>query len=121
VFYAGDISSQIKSGAVRAIAHTGLSRNEDRPDLPGLPAYAGTSTHYVPWSGLFAKSGTPQIAIEKISLAVQAALGDEDVKSKIQHLGSRPMLLGAKELNEYWIAYVEMWATIARNATLKAE
>lgn len=121
VFYAGDIAPHIQSGAVRPIANTGLGKNDDHPELPSIAEFANTPTHYVPWSGLFAKAGTSKFAIEKVSAAVNEALEDDEVRSKIRQLGSRPMPMSPEQLTKHWVGYIDMWTNVARESGLSPE
>jgi tripartite-type tricarboxylate transporter receptor subunit TctC len=121
VFYAGDIAPHIKSGAVRPIANTGLGKNDDHPGLPSIAEFAKTSIHYTPWSGLFAKVGTPELAIDKVSAAVAEALEDEGVRAKIKQLGSRPMALNPDQLTRHWVGYIDMWTRVAKESGLTPE
>jgi tripartite-type tricarboxylate transporter receptor subunit TctC len=121
VFYAGDIAPHIQSGAVRPIANTGLGKNDDYPNLPSIAEFANTSTHYIPWSGLFAKAGAPKFAIEKVSAAVSEALNDDEVQKKIRQLGSRPMPMKPEQLSKHWVEYIDMWTKVAKESGLNPE
>ena len=82
-------SAQIKAGKVRALAVTTATRH---PSLPDVPALAETLPGFetVAWFGVLAPTGTPKAAIERINAAVNAALGDADVRTRLASLGCDP-------------------------------
>jgi tripartite-type tricarboxylate transporter receptor subunit TctC len=81
----------VKAGSVRALAVTGATRSPSFPDLPtvadaGLPGYAA-ELHY----GLLAPGGTPPAIIAKLNKVLNAALAEDDVKSRLIADGSEPL------------------------------
>jgi len=72
----------VRLGQLRALATTGAKRSPLFPDLPtvaeaGLPGYA-SEIHY----GLVAPAGTPPEIVAKLNTALNAALADENVRSR---------------------------------------
>jgi tripartite-type tricarboxylate transporter receptor subunit TctC len=81
----------VQAGTVRALAVTGATRSPSFPDLPtvaeaGLPGYAA-ELHY----GLLAPGGTPAAIVAKLNAALNAALAEEDVKSRLHSDGAEPL------------------------------
>jgi tripartite-type tricarboxylate transporter receptor subunit TctC len=81
----------VKAGTVRALAVTGSARSPSFPDLPtvaeaGLPGYAA-ELHY----GLLAPGGTPAAIIAKLNAALNAALAEDDITSRLRVDGSEPL------------------------------
>jgi tripartite-type tricarboxylate transporter receptor subunit TctC len=81
----------VRAGSVRALAVTGKTRSPSFPDLPtvaeaGLPGYAA-ELHY----GLLAPGGTPPAIVAKLNSALNAALAEDDVKSRLLADGSEPL------------------------------
>ncbi|EHM01769.1 hypothetical protein HMPREF9946_01836 [Acetobacteraceae bacterium AT-5844] len=79
-------SGQVKSGALRGIATTGLQRSLALPDLPTvaetLPGYEATT-----WNAVLAPAGTPDDMIQAMSRAIWAAVENDTVKAKLEELG----------------------------------
>jgi len=78
----------VRDGKVRALAVTGPKRSPVFPDLPtvaeaALPGYEAV-LHY----GIVAPAGTPKPIIEKLSVALKAALTEKDVREKIEADGA---------------------------------
>ena len=81
----------IKEGKVRALAVTGPARSPLLPDLPtvaeaALPGYESV-LHY----GIVAPAGTPMPIVDKLNAAMQAALGETDVRERIIADGAEPL------------------------------
>src|ERR1043165_1381303 len=81
----------IKSGRLRALGVTSAQRADALPDTPALseavPGYEATS-----WQGFGAPKGTPAGIIEKLNRAINAALADTTVKSRIEATGYTPFV-----------------------------
>jgi tripartite-type tricarboxylate transporter receptor subunit TctC len=81
----------VHSGNVRALAVTGSARSPLFPDVPtvaeaGLPGYEA-ELHY----GIVAPGGTPPAIIAKLNRALNAALAEDDVKSRMGVDGTEPL------------------------------
>jgi tripartite-type tricarboxylate transporter receptor subunit TctC len=81
----------VHAGNVRALAVTGSTRSPLFPDLPtvaeaGLPGYEA-ELHY----GIVAPGGTPAPIIAKLNKALNAALAEDDVKSRMGVDGTEPL------------------------------
>jgi len=85
------VVGQVRAGSLRALAVTGAKRSSLFPDLPtvaeaGLPGYAA-ELHY----GLVAPAGTPQDVIAKLNGALNHALADAEVKSRLAADGTETL------------------------------
>jgi len=107
------------AGLIKAYAATTPQRLEVAPNLPtvsesGLPGF-----QMVVWYGMYAPRGTPKPVIDKLSLALQLALQDPEVKDRLAQSGvetvgserARPEVLRA-HLN----AEIEKWVPIIRKS-----
>ena len=80
----GGSVAQVKGGAVNAFVVTGNKRIASLPAVPysaegGLNDLGAMTV----WYGLFAPAGTPKPVVDKLSVALQAAIRDPDVISKM--------------------------------------
>ena len=80
----GGSVAQVKGGAVNAFVVTGNKRISSLPSVP-YSAEGGLSDlgAMTVWYGLFAPAGTPKPIIDKLSGALQVAIRDPDVISKM--------------------------------------
>ncbi|HEV8096080.1 MAG TPA: tripartite tricarboxylate transporter substrate binding protein [Burkholderiales bacterium] len=115
------IRSHVKSGAVRGIAVTTLSRSSAVPELPtisesGLPGYDAST-----WGGILAPAGTPKDVVAKLNASINAALKMDDVRSRlsgagIEIQGGTPEQFAAVIRNE-----IDKWGRIVREAGIQPE
>jgi tripartite-type tricarboxylate transporter receptor subunit TctC len=78
--------SQIKGGAIRALAVTGEKRNAALPQVPtakegGVPNLVSTS-----WNGLSVPANTPRAVVDRLNKEVNAALQNPAVRQKLLDL-----------------------------------
>jgi len=80
------VTEQIKSGAIKAYA---VSAAERLPSLPDVPTAreAGINYQMNIWAGIFAPKGTPPAAVTKLAGALDRALDDAGVRTRINNLG----------------------------------
>jgi tripartite-type tricarboxylate transporter receptor subunit TctC len=79
--------ASIKEGRLNAIAVAGKHRAEAIPDVPTFAESGYPNMLINPWFGLLAPAGTPPEAIDKLNTAFNAALGDAQVKQRLDRLG----------------------------------
>jgi tripartite-type tricarboxylate transporter receptor subunit TctC len=84
-----NVVPQVRGGKVHAYAVTAGKRIASMPDVPtfaesGLPAVELAS-----WNGLWAPHGTPRADIDKLVVALHAALMDPEVSSRLTDLGAQ--------------------------------
>ena len=83
-------SAQVKSGKVRPIALTGVSRSTALPEVPTLAESALPGFNSISWIGLLAPAGTPEKLVEKISSDVQEVMANDALKRKFIEQGAVP-------------------------------
>jgi tripartite-type tricarboxylate transporter receptor subunit TctC len=110
----------IKANRLRLL---GVSSAEPSPLVPGAQPINRTLPGFTAdvWFGLLAPAGTPRDVVAKLNDAIGKALAQPDVKTKFEAagglaVGSTPEQLGARLSQEY-----NNWATVVREANIKAE
>lgn len=111
---------QIKAGKVQALAVTTAKRH---PSLPDVPALAETLPGFetVAWFGVLAPAGTPKAAIERINAAVNQALEQADVKSRLATLGRDPAPGTLEAFATRVNGDVARWKKLATEKQIRAE
>ena len=110
----------VKSGELRALAVTTLTRSEALPDTPSLaeflPGYEASG-----WAGFSAPRNTPAAIIEKLNTAINESLDHPKVKSRFADLGA--MTLGGSPADFEALIFNETkkWAELIRAANIKVE
>jgi len=106
---------------VRALAVTGATRSVLFPDLPtvaeaGLPGYEAV-LHY----GIVAPAGTPRPVVEKLNAALNAALGNDEVKKRLAVEGAEALPTSPDEYAADIAREETKWSEIIRKAGVKGE
>jgi tripartite-type tricarboxylate transporter receptor subunit TctC len=115
---------QIRAGTIKAYAVTAKSRLPQAPDIPtvdeaGLPGFYGSQ-----WFGLWAPKGTPRRDIGVLDAAVEKALADSAVRSRLIALGLQifPREQQTPDaLASFQKAEISKWWPIIKAANIKVE
>jgi tripartite-type tricarboxylate transporter receptor subunit TctC len=115
------IIGPIRSGQLRAIAVTGMTRSPILPDVPtvaesGVPGYDAV-IHY----GMVAPAGTPRAIIDRLNAALNDALKAEDVRARVADEGG-DTLAGTPEQQAADIDAEETkWGALVRKLGMRPE
>ncbi len=115
------VSSYVQSGRLRALA---IATSQREPLLPKVPTFAEAGVpdfNVSTWYGLFAPKATPDEPLDALHAAVQAALGEGDVKLVWQEQGARADLESRKAFAEFVAREVERWTAVAKTTGLPME
>lgn len=77
----------VESGHVRAI---GIAADKRSPVLPDLPTVAEQGLPGIEsggWFGVFARAGTPEPVLDKLSRSLQQAVADPEVRARLASVG----------------------------------
>jgi len=110
----------IKTGRLRPLAVTTVTRLEVLPDIPTVgefvPGYEASG-----WQGIGAPRNTPTDIVDRLNREVNAGLADPKMKSRLADLGGT-VLSGSPSAFEKFIAdETEKWAKVIRAANIKVE
>jgi len=111
----------IKAGKLRALAVSSLQRSSVAPDIPtvaesGLPGFETLT-----WFGLFAPANMPQPVVDRLNAEVKKSLASPEVHAKLVQQGLTVVGGTSAELKGYMKQEVPKWATLLKNANIKAE
>lgn len=112
---------QIQSGALRAIATGGLTREPQLPDLPTVSEQGYPGFEAIQWVGLLTTAGTPRRIVERINAEVNRALRDPDVIAKFAQQGVTPAGGTPDAFARTIASDIKTWTETARAANIKAE
>jgi tripartite-type tricarboxylate transporter receptor subunit TctC len=112
------VAEQVKSGAIKAYAVSAETRLPSLPDVPSAKEL-GVDYQMSIWAGIFAPKDTPPAVVAKLAGALDKALDDDGVKSRINNLGGS--IPGKAERNPaafdaYVKAEIGRWAPILKTA-----
>jgi tripartite-type tricarboxylate transporter receptor subunit TctC len=114
----------VRAGTIKALAIASPERNAQVAEIPTTDEAGAPGLHMSLWYGFWAPAGTPAPVIAKLSAAVQDALADPEVRSRLTGLGmeippreqQNPESLAAQQK-----ADIEKWWPIIRAAGIKAQ
>jgi tripartite-type tricarboxylate transporter receptor subunit TctC len=108
----------VKSGKVKAIAHTGKGRLASLPDIPAmsdtLPGFEGYD-----WNGVFVPHGTPAPIVHKLNLGLNVALRSPDVSTRFADLNIETRPTTPDEFGAYIADQMTLWSRVVREANIK--
>ena len=114
----------IKEGRVKAFGATTLKRLSALPDVPTLDEQGMKGFEVKVWHGMYAPKGTPQPVLDKITVALQAALKDPQVKQRMAELSSDiapPEKVTANGLKTHLEAEIAKWTPVIKKAGVYAD
>jgi tripartite-type tricarboxylate transporter receptor subunit TctC len=116
------VAGQIASGAIKAY---GVSAGERLASLPQVPSAreAGIDYQMSIWAGIFAPKGTPKAVVDRLAAALDAALDDASVKTRLTDLGGSipPKAERSPAAFDGFVqAEIARWAPILRAASAEA-
>jgi tripartite-type tricarboxylate transporter receptor subunit TctC len=113
--------SNIKSGKLRALAVTTLSRSPSLSDVPtisesGIPGYELNG-----WSGLLVPAGTPARVVNFLNSHIVKILQMPDVKSRFTSMAFEVIGNTPEEFQRFIGREVEKWGKVVRSANISAD
>ena len=115
---------QIKAGNIKVYGVTTPARLASLPDVPSLEEQGLQGFNLVVWNGLFAPRGTPKAALDKLNVALQAAVQDPAFKARLAELGAEPVPLAKatpESLRTLLKAEIDKWTPIIRKTGVYAD
>jgi len=112
----------IKSGKIRPLGVTTLTRSAVLPDVPtisesGLPGFED-----VTFNGIVAPAGTPREAIDRLQAEIATVLGSPELRQRFLERGIELQASrSAEEFSAYLRSEVEKYAKLVREAGIKGE
>ena len=110
----------IRSGALRALAVTSVTRSEALPGLPTvgefLPGYEATA-----WYGIAAPKNTPSEIVDKLNKEINAGLADPKIKARFADLASTVIPGSPADFGRLVGEEIEKWGKVVKFSGAKPE
>jgi len=111
----------VRSGKLRALAVTTLTRSPELPNLPtiaesGLPGYDASS-----WFGLFVPAGTPAPVVARLNGAIVKVLNLPDVKKKAAEQGADVHPESPEQFAAFIAAENTKWSKVVKESGATAD
>jgi len=117
------VAPQIAAGTIKAY---GISSSERLAILPKVPTAkeAGVNYQMSIWAGIFAPKGTPKGTIDKLAVALNQALDDPGVQTRLADLGGSLPSKGERtpaKFNSFVKAEIARWSPILKAANIEGK
>src|SRR5262249_11303122 len=113
-------SEHIKTGKLRGLAITTVTRAETLPDIPTVaefvPGYEASA-----WFGVGAPKATPAEVIGKLNKEINAGLADPKIKTQLADMGGMLLAGSPADFGKLIAEETEKWAKVIKSAGIKAE
>jgi tripartite-type tricarboxylate transporter receptor subunit TctC len=116
------IRGHVKSGALRGLAVTTISRSSVFPDTPTIaesPGFAGYDAST--WGGILAPAGTPRDIVLKLNAAINDALKMDDVRTRLNGAGIEIQSGTPEQFGNVIRSEVDKWGRITKEAGIQPE
>lgn len=112
------VSPNVKSGRLRGLAVTGLTRAKAFPEIPtvaesGVPGFEVTT-----WGGIIAPAGTPQAIVTRLNAEMQKAAKSSFVNERYAALGAEPLAGTPEQFAALVRKETAKWAEVVKRAKL---
>ncbi|MCC6000796.1 MAG: tripartite tricarboxylate transporter substrate binding protein [Pararhodobacter sp.] len=107
-----DLVSHHEAGDVRILAITSPERDPGLPDLPtttelGFPELVSSF-----WFGFVAPAGTPEAEVERFSAALQRAMSNDELQTRMRSAGMHPHVGGPDAMQAQLDWDVDFWGGV---------
>ncbi|MBU8873749.1 tripartite tricarboxylate transporter substrate binding protein [Reyranella sp. MMS21-HV4-11] len=117
----GASAGHIAGGKLRALAVTSRERSEKLPDVPTMMELGLDPREWVAWYAFMAPKGTPDEIIQKLNTAINQALREEAIATRIRELGASPRITTPAETLAFITQERTDFGAIARAGKIRVE
>ncbi len=110
----------VRSGKLRGLAVTSLTRSEVLPDLPLVADYL-SGYEASAWYGIGAPKNTPPEIIDKLNKEINSVLADPKLKSRFRELGAMELSGSPADFKKLIGDETDKWAKVVKFAGAKVD
>jgi tripartite-type tricarboxylate transporter receptor subunit TctC len=112
--------TQVKAGALKALAVTGAKRS---PQLPNVPTLAEIKPGLIleTWVGISAPPKTPPQIIARLSSLIEQAMKDPELQAQLFAQGVTPVYERPSEITVRMAKEVEMFTALIKRANISMD
>ena len=114
----GPTEAHVKAGRLRALAVTGVKRNDLLPEVPTFAelGYPMPEVDYGTTFGMLAPAGTPPATIATLHKALTEVLADPQLRQRIKTMGFEATLTSPEQYADILRDQVEKWPPLIERA-----
>ena len=109
----------VKTGRLRALGVSTLTRSMTLPDLPTISEQGVTGYEMSTWHSVAAPRGTPPAIIDKLNREIVAAIGAPEVRERFIAAGTEPQSSTPEQLRERIAQEIPRWDKLLTQLGLK--
>ena len=123
VVFADPVSalSQVRAGALTALAVTSKERSPVAPDLPTIAESGYPGFDAIAWHGIMAPAGTPPAIVERLNTEIIKALKDPETAKLIEQQAIQVVGNSPKAFADFIKQDIVLWRGVAQEAQVEAE
>jgi tripartite-type tricarboxylate transporter receptor subunit TctC len=115
------VTPYIKNGRARIIAILDDRRYVELPDVQtGIESFPGFEAK-ASWTGLFGPAGLPPEIVTRLYTEMRKALGDPEVKKKLEANGFEIIASPPAEFRAFLESDIALWSRVARARNIKSD
>ncbi|WP_458094216.1 Bug family tripartite tricarboxylate transporter substrate binding protein [Roseomonas sp. WA12] len=107
-------SANIRSGALRPLAHSWPERVQDFPEIPTFKELGYPDLIVDGWSGLAAPARTPRVVLEKLAEAARDSLASPELLRRYKETSTAPGRLFLEDAQRYVRNELTVWTPVIR-------
>jgi tripartite-type tricarboxylate transporter receptor subunit TctC len=111
----------IRDGRIKALAISSRSRSPLLPNVPTLDEAGVKGYEASTFTGIFAPTGIPPAALDRLSAALRKALSNETVRERYRQMGVELIEMGQPEFAAYVREDFDKWRRVAREGNIVVE
>ncbi len=113
-----NVREQFVGGNLQILAITANARHPSIPNVPttaeaGLPGFVTSA-----WFCIIAPKGTPKAIVDRLNGAIVKALGEPDIRKRLQDIGAEPMPMKPEEFRKFISDEVVRWRDIIQKGNI---
>jgi len=113
--------AHVDAGSVTALAVSSRERQPFHPQTPSVRETGVAPLEMESWFGLFAPSGVPAAALERLRNAFGQVMGQADLAQRIETLGGRVLRMSTAQTETFVKEEVAKWTQLVRDAHITAD
>jgi len=112
--------SHIRSGLLRPIAVTGLTRSPQLADVPTMVESGVAGFDVRSWQAIFGPAGIPKTVVERLHREFTAAVNSDSAKPRMTTLDITPMDMTPAALANFQREEIAKWANVVKLSKIEA-
>jgi tripartite-type tricarboxylate transporter receptor subunit TctC len=121
IYPIGTALPHVQSGAIRALATTGLQRSPLLPDLPTVREAGYPGLEATEWFGVFVPASTPPETVSRLNGAIRMAVNTEAFRTGLAKLAVDAMALTPEDFAQLIRLDFERWGPIVQTSGFSPE